>query len=95
MDINSLMSQARKMQENVAVAQKALSETVSRGGGGLAIVEMSGKYDLLRLILDPELMKETAEDAAAIISAAFKDAKAKCDAEIERVMGAATTEMIL
>jgi DNA-binding YbaB/EbfC family protein len=97
MDINALMKQAQELQGKVAAAQKELAAMSIKGiaGAGLAVVELNGKYDLVKLTLAPELLKESADDAAAVISAAFTDAKTKVDATIDRVMGAATGGMTI
>ena len=95
--MNALMKQAKELQEKVAEAQAALATMSIKGiaGNGLAIVELDGKYNLKKLTLSPALMKESAEDAAAIISAAFTDAKDKVDVTIDKVMGDATGGMQL
>ena len=97
MDMNALMKQAKELQEKVAVAQAALAEMSIKGiaGNGLAIVELDGKYNLRKLTISPELLKESPADIAALISAAFGDAKAKVDATIDKVMGDATGGMNL
>jgi DNA-binding YbaB/EbfC family protein len=95
MDMDALMKQAKEMQEKVAAAQNALAEMSIKGiaGNGLAIVDLDGKYNLRKLTISPDLMKESADDAAAMISAAYSDAKSKVDATIEKVMGDATGGM--
>ena len=95
MDMKALMKQAEELQAKVAAAQAQLAETIVKGiaGNGLVVVEMDGKYNLRKLTISPELMKESPEDAAAIISAAINDAKAKADKTIDDVMGEATAGM--
>ncbi|MDR1696740.1 MAG: YbaB/EbfC family nucleoid-associated protein [Rickettsiales bacterium] len=97
MDIKSLMEQAKKLQANVADAQGKLGEMTVKGisGNGLVIVEMTGKYDLQKLTLSPELLSEDLETVTALITSAFNDAKAKADAAIDKVMGQATAGMPL
>jgi DNA-binding YbaB/EbfC family protein len=97
MDVNALMKQAEDLRGKVAAAQRELGDMSIKGiaGNGLAIVELNGKYDLRKLTLSPELLKESAEDIAAMISAAYMGAKADVDATIDRVMGAATGGMQL
>ena len=97
MDISTLMSQARAMQEKVSAAQEKLAGISVKGiaGGGLAVADMDGKYNLKSLSLAPELMKESPDDAAAVIVSAIGDAKAKADAIIDREMNDATAGMQL
>jgi len=95
MDMKSLMEQAKTLQSKVSAAQDALGKMSIKGiaGNGLCIVELSGKYDLIKLMLNPDLMKEDLATITAIISAAFVDAKAKADAAIDNVMSEATAGM--
>jgi DNA-binding protein YbaB len=99
MDMNDLMKQAQELQGKVAAAQDMLGKTTVKGiaGNGLVIVEMTGKYDLLPLprglVLSPELFKKSPVEITELIHAAVSDAKAKADATIDKVMGAATAGM--
>jgi DNA-binding YbaB/EbfC family protein len=99
MDMENLMAQAKQLQDKVAAAQDALAKTVLKGiaGNGMVIVEMTGKYDLLPLprglVLNPEVLKKDLPEIAALIHAAFLDAKNKADATIDKVMGEATAGM--
>ena len=95
MDMKALMEQAKQLQGKVAAAQEMLGQTTVKGiaGNGLSIVEMSGKYDLIKLTINPDLMKEDLATITAIITAAFNDAKSKADALIDKVMGEATAGM--
>jgi len=92
MDIGALMKQAKELQAKVAAAQAVLAGMSLKGiaESGLAIAELDGKYNLKKLTLAPDLMKESPERAAAVISAALGDAKAKADAAIDKIMGEAT-----
>jgi DNA-binding YbaB/EbfC family protein len=95
MDMKALMEQAKELQGKVASAQETLGKMTVKGiaGNGLVIVEMSGKYDLIKLTINPDLLKEDLETVTAMIAAAFNDAKAKADAAIDKVMGEATAGM--
>ena len=97
MDMKALMDQAKQLQSKVSDAQEQLGKTNVKGiaGNGMAIVEMSGKYDLVKLTLNPDLVKEDLETITALISAAFNDAKSKADDLIDKVMSSATAGMPL
>ncbi|MCL1902118.1 MAG: YbaB/EbfC family nucleoid-associated protein [Alphaproteobacteria bacterium] len=97
MDMKALMEQAKQLQGKVAAAQETLGQMIVKGiaGAGLVIVEMTGKYDLVKLTINPDLMKEDLETVTAMITAAFNDAKSKADAAIDKVMGEATAGMPL
>ena len=95
--MKALMEQAKQLQGKVSAAQEQLGTSSVKGiaGNGLVIVELSGKYDLIKLTLNPDLMKEDLETMTALISAAFNDAKSKADDLIDKVMSAATAGMPL
>ena len=95
--MKALMEQAKQLQGKVAAAQETLGQMIVKGiaGAGLVIVEMTGKYDLVKLTINPDLMKEDLETVTAMITAAFNDAKSKADAAIDKVMGEATAGMPL
>lgn len=95
MDMGALMEQARQLQDKVAAAQDLLSRTNVKGiaGSGDVIVEMTGKYDLVNLTIAPDLLNKDATAIADAIATAFKDAKAKADVTIDRIMGDATAGM--
>jgi len=97
MDMSDLVKQAKELQEKVAAAQEMLSELSIKGiaGSGLVIVELDGKYNMRKLTLSPDLFKESPAEVAAIISAAYIDAKTKVDTTIDKVMGEATGGMHL
>ena len=97
MDMDALMAQAKQLQDKVANAQEKLAHTTVRGiaSGGAAIVEMTGKYDLVSLKLREDISGRSADEIADIVIAAFRDAKEKADAVIDEVMGDATAGMPL
>lgn len=97
MDMESLMAQAAELQQKVSAAQDKLAKTTVRGiaNGGAAIVEMTGKYDLLSLKLREDIAGRSANEISEIVLAALRDAKAKADAIIDSVMGDATAGMPL
>ena len=76
-DMNSLMRQAQKMQEDMAAKQAELEEREYdiSAGGGVVNVKINGKKEILSISLEPEIIdpddKETLED---ILVAAVNDA---------------------
>jgi DNA-binding YbaB/EbfC family protein len=95
MDMSDLMKQAQELQAKVAEAQNTLGNIIVKGifANGECIVEMTGKYDLVKLTLAPSLLERDPATIAAIISEAYRDAKAKADAAIDKVMSEATAGM--
>ncbi len=93
--MQDLMQQAKQLQDKVAAAQVLLDKTIVKGvaENGECIVEMSGKYDLIKLEIKEVLLERGVERLTAVVAAAFNDAKAKADATIDKVMGEATSGM--
>lgn len=82
MNMNALMQQARKMQEQMTKAQEELenAEIVGKAGGEMVTITMNGKKEiksikLAREAVDPDDV-EMLED---LILVAIKDANAKAD----------------
>ena len=90
--MESLMAQAASLQAKVAQAQDKLANTVVKGiaQNGACIVDMTGKYDLVKMTISPDVLKLGADAVAQIVMAAYSDAKSKADVLIDDVMGQAT-----
>lgn len=90
-----LMAQARALQDKVAAAQDELGRTHVKGiaGAGACIVEMTCKYDIVNITLRDDAIAGGAAATAALVADAMRDAKAKADQVIDRVMGDATSGM--
>ena len=97
MEMEDFMAQARVLQDKVSAAQALLDKTIVRGiaANGDVIVSMTGKYDVAGGKINPSLFAGDAAAATAAIADAFRDAKAKADATIDRIMGDATAGMPL
>lgn len=74
-NIGQLMQQAQKMQENLKKAQEEMAdlEVTGEAGGGLVKVVMSGRHEVRRVTIDPDLGddREMVED---LVAAAVNDA---------------------
>ncbi len=95
MNIGQMMRQVQEMQAKMADMQQVLSGITVTGtaGGGMVVIEMNGKAEMLKCSVDPKLLenpdeKEMLED---LIVAAANDAKSKAEAaiakETEKMMG--------
>lgn len=80
-DINELMKQARKVQEQILNAQKEAEALVLIGesGAGLVKIHMNGRHDVKQVILDSSLMNEDKEVIEDLIAAAINDAVKKLE----------------
>jgi len=90
--LGNLMKQAQELQENVRKAQEELAHLLVTGqaAGGKVTVEMSGKHEVLRLHIDPELLVGDAELLEDLVTVAVNDAVGKVEAAMrERYAGMA------
>lgn len=76
-DMQQLLQQAQKMQQDLAAAQQELAETSVEGsaGGGLVKATVTGSGELKGLVIDPEVVDPTdTETLADLVLAAVRDA---------------------
>lgn len=88
--IGNIMKQAQAMQENLRKAQEELAklEVTGNAAGGQVSVTMTGRHDVRRVHLDPELLKEDREVVEDLIAAAINDAVRKVEqSSAERMAG--------
>ena len=80
MDINSIMKQAREMQEKMSKVQNELASKTVTGsaGGGMVTVQATGKGDIVNIVIEDVVIdpaeKEMLQD---LISGAVNDALRK------------------
>ena len=78
-DMQQLLQQAQKMQQDLAEAQQELAETSVEGsaGGGLVKATVNGAGELQGLVIDPKAADpEDTETLADLVLAAVRDAGA-------------------
>lgn len=92
MDMESLMAQAETLQKRIAEAQDSLAQMHVKGiaQNGAVVVGMTGKYDIESVVINDAVMNLGAKAVSDLALAAFKDAKEKADALIEKVMNSVT-----
>ncbi len=92
MDMESLMAQAQDLQSKISAAQDSLGAQQVRGigGNGDVIVTMTGKYDVLSVVIQPNALNTDAQMLSAAVMDAYVDAKTKADALIEKTMNEVT-----
>lgn len=98
MNIQKMMKQAQEMQNKMAALQAKIEqeETDGSAGGGAVKLRINGKGALLKIDLDPSLLKaEEKEMLEDLIIAAFADAKKKADDYAAGEMGAVTAGLNL
>lgn len=95
--LNDLMQQAQQMQEKMQQLQEeaAAAEVVGQSGAGMVEVVMTGRYDVRKVTIDPNLFgessssekKEVLED---LVAAAVNDAVRKVEQKQKETMGSLT-----
>ncbi len=86
-NLQELMSQAKKQYE---IMQKKMEETVVEGssGGGSVTVSMDGRKQVLKIKIDPEVVKgNDLEMLQDLITAAVNGAGRKVDDAMKSTMG--------
>jgi len=81
-NLGQMMKQAQQLQTKMQEMQQELEEMTATGtaGGGMVEVTLSGKGDLKKVKLSPELWSESdAEMTEDLIVAAHNDAKARIE----------------
>jgi DNA-binding YbaB/EbfC family protein len=76
-NMQQLLQQAQKMQQDLAAAQQELAETRVEGsaGGGLVKAQVNGTGELQGLVIDPKAVDpEDTETLADLILVAVRDA---------------------
>lgn len=98
MNMQQMMKQARKMQEQLAAAQENLkSQTVdASAGGGMVKVTVNGEMELVNLTIDPDALDPDALDPEDVdmlqdmIMAAVNEAVRGVNELANKQMGAIT-----
>jgi nucleoid-associated protein EbfC len=81
-NIQQLMKQAQKMQQDIEQAKKEIAETevIGTSGGGMVEVVMMGNKTVKKINLKPQIVDpDDVEMLEDLICAAFNDAKEKIE----------------
>ncbi len=78
----NMMKQAMALQANMKKAQDEIAnmEVTGESGGGMVKVTMTGKHEVKRVQIEPQVASEDREMLEDLIAAAFNDAVNKADA---------------
>ena len=90
-NMQAMMRQAQKMQQDALKAKEELDNSVYEGSasGGLVKVELTGAFEMQSIKIDPSVVdSDDVEMLEDLIVAAFNDAKNKADNAKSQKMGA-------
>ena len=86
-DINSMMKQAQKMQEQMGKEMKQMTVDASAGGGAVN-VKMRGDFEVLELSISPDLVKDgDVEMIQDLTMAAINEARRKVEESLKGKLG--------
>jgi hypothetical protein len=87
-DLNELMRQAQKIQDQFKQAQEGLSNLVVEGqsGAGLVVIKLNGQHDVVSVSIDDSALAEGKDFIEDLIGAAFNDAVRKLEDEKKQTM---------
>jgi hypothetical protein len=86
-DLNSMMQQAQKMQEQMGKEMKEMTVDASAGGGAVT-VKMRGDFEVLGLAISPDLVKDgDVEMIQDLTVAALNEAKRKVEESLKGKLG--------
>ena len=92
-NIGQLMKQAQQMQENMRRMQESLAtlEVEGQSGAGMVKIQMTCKYEVKRVAIDPSLVGDDREMLEDLVAAAFNDASRRVESTIAEKMSGMTT----
>ncbi len=92
-NMQGLMRQAQKMQEDMEKAKEELAakEYEIAAGGGVVTLKITGEKQITELNIDPDVVDpDDIETLTDILTAAFNEAVKRVDSDAEEVMGQIT-----
>jgi DNA-binding YbaB/EbfC family protein len=91
-NIGQQMKQAQQLQENLRRMHESLAtlEVEGQSGAGMVKIQMTCKYEVKRVSIDPSLVGDDREMLEDLVTAAFNDASRKVEATIAEKMSGMT-----
>jgi DNA-binding YbaB/EbfC family protein len=86
-DMNSMMKQAQKMQEEMGKQMKEMTVDATAGGGAVT-VKMRGDFEVTELVISPDLVKDgDVEMIQDLTLAAINEARRKVEESLKGKLG--------
>lgn len=95
--LSQIMKQAQEMQANMQKAQAELAaiEVEGAAGAGMVKVVVTCKYEVRKVAIEDQLMREDKEMLEDLIAAAFNDAYRQVERTVAEKMSAVTGGLAL
>ncbi len=93
----NMMKQAMALQANMKKAQEEIAnmEVVGEAGGGMVKVTMTGKHEVKRVQIEPQVISEDREMLEDLIAAATNDAVNKVETQTQQRMSSVMSGVAL
>jgi nucleoid-associated protein EbfC len=93
----NMMKQAMALQANMKKAQEEIAnmEVVGESGGGMVKVTMTGKHEVKRVQIEPQVISEDREMLEDLIAAAVNDAVNKVETQTQQRMSSVMSGVAL
>jgi DNA-binding YbaB/EbfC family protein len=88
-NMNQMIKQAKKMQEQMAKMQTELQERVveASAGGGAVTAKVNGRQELLEIKIKPEVVDPEDVEVLAVINDAIKQSQDMVSGEMSKITG--------
>ena len=92
MDFNKMLKQAQEMQQKMMEAKDGLKNVIAEGvsGGGAVKIQMNGNFEVVKIDISDEILKEqkaVIEDLLVAAANSAKAAEAKTQEEMSKITG--------
>ncbi len=93
--LGDIMKQAQQVQESLQKAQEDLAnmEVTGESGAGMVKVTMTGRHDVKRVEITPDLMNDDKEMLEDLLAAAVNDAISRVEEMTREKMSGLTNDM--
>lgn len=93
--LGNIMKQAQQVQESLQKAQEDLAnmEVTGESGAGMVKVTMTGRHDVKRVEITPDLMNDEKEMLEDLLAAAVNDAIRRVEEMTREKMSGLTNDM--
>jgi hypothetical protein len=93
----NMMKQAMALQANMKKAQEEIAnmEVIGESGGGMVKVTMTGKHEVKRVQIEPQIISEDREMLEDLIAAAINDAVNRVETQTQQRMSSVMSGVAL